>query len=60
MLAPGIDFIIPSRERATWLLKQRRHTLQQTHTLKPTFIVRNDDSQMEAYKRLCAMYPGAN
>ena len=55
--------VIPSRERAAWLMNQKHATLAQIEHLDPIFMVRNDDSQLEAYKRYCSrltIYDGRN
>lgn len=42
--------VIPSRERAKWLMSQTRmNTLHAVHGLKPEFMVRTDDSQLADY-----------
>lgn len=41
--------VIPSRERADWLMSQKRTTLKAVEHLHPTFMVRHDDSQLHQY-----------
>jgi hypothetical protein len=44
------SLVIPSRERAKWLMRQRHTTLEATAHLNPMFVVREDDSELEAYR----------
>lgn len=48
--------VIPSRERARWLAKQKHTTLEATALLYPTFMVREDDSQRAEYEVYAARF----
>ncbi len=48
--------IIPSRERARWLMSRKNHTLRFVSHLHPILYVRDDDSQLADYKRYADAY----
>lgn len=48
-LAPDVALVVPSRERARWLASKKRRTLDCVKELNPTFMVRDDDSQLDDY-----------
>lgn len=48
--------VVPSRERADWLMGRTNHTLKYLQQFKPTLYVREDDSQFELYKKYAEQY----
>lgn len=52
----GTLLVIPSRNRAKWLDKCKNHTLKTVGYLKPEFWIRNDDPQLNDYKRYYKKY----
>jgi len=48
--------VVPSRERANWLKGRQNNTLKQVAHLNPLLYVREDDSQMDAYKQMADEY----
>ncbi len=45
------SIVVPSRERARWLQARENHTIKFVSHLDPIMYVRNDDSQLEEYRR---------
>ncbi len=48
--------VIPSRERAKWLMNRKHSTLKAIHFLNPVLYVRYNDSELEDYKRYAEIY----
>lgn len=48
--------VIPSRERANWLMGRTHSTLKQTASMNPYLYVREDDSQRSAYEKYAERY----
>lgn len=48
--------VIPSRNRAKWLMGRTNHTLKYVGHLEPTLFVRDDDPQLKAYEAYAAKY----
>ena len=50
--------VVPSRERANWLMNRASNTLLKVGHLDPIVYVREDDSQLNLYKALVLKYGG--
>lgn len=57
-MALNARLVVPSRERANWLMGRQTNTLLKVGHLNPIVYVRSDDSQMKAYEALVTKYGG--
>lgn len=48
--------VVPSRERANWLMTRNTNTIKYVKHLKPILYVRDDDSQFKNYEQMCVKY----
>jgi hypothetical protein len=55
-LLSSTKLVVPSRNRAAWLMGRTNHTLKYVSHLNPELFVRDDDPQLELYRKYAREY----